>query len=297
MRKWEGGHGWGKNNVYSTIISAYRPQALGGDTSVKSQQLRYIREKGSLYDDPIQLFDDNLANLITEKQELGQGMILMGGFNVSLDVGFQEVIIEKYLQEGDTAPPTYKNHWYKIDGILATDDINILQGGHEDIDSLGGDHCWNWADITTDSLLGGQIDPFTKPISQKLNCKQVKVWENFQHILHSEYTWHNLVDKLEKLHTEGLAYYEEHGDIDPSFTMRYNTLQKLSEDAIKHADSKCKKTQTGRVTFLAKQEVTKEWSSYGKKFWDIKQRENKTTASSIDTHDNGLSQNPGNICQ
>ena len=104
----------------------------------------------------------------------------MGDFNIRLDednnftcrmtaLGFREVLLDKYLNGGDTAPPTYKYGRHKIDRILATDNIEILQGGHGDIDSPGGDHCWNWADMTTRSMLGGRIDAFDKPLSKKLS--------------------------------------------------------------------------------------------------------------------------------
>ena len=156
----------GKEGVLSTIITAYRPQPSGGEASVKAQQLRYIREQGNMYDDPIKLFDDDLIALIEKKRENRHRMIVMGDFNIRLDkenifttrltaLGFREVIIDKYMNEGDTAPPTYRYGRYKIDGIWATDEIDILQGGHGNMDSQGGDHCWNWADVTTRSMLGG----------------------------------------------------------------------------------------------------------------------------------------------
>ena len=120
------------------------------------------------------------------------------------------------------------------------------------MDSQGGDHCWNWADVTTRSMLGGRIDAYDKPLSKKLNCKEVKVREAFQCILDAEYKQHNLVQKLETLQKEGMAYYKEHGEVDHSFLEKYNKLQRLSEECIRNADSRCKKGRTGKVPFSPK---------------------------------------------
>ena len=67
--------------------------------------------------------------------------------------GMREVLVEKYLQPGETAPATFLGGQWKIDGAWATEDLQILQGGHSDItDTAGGDHPWIWADITEESF-------------------------------------------------------------------------------------------------------------------------------------------------
>ena len=91
------------------------------------------------------------------------------------DLGLQEAILEKYVPEGQRAPPTFKYGTKKIDGIWITDDIEVIKGGHEDLLSPGGDNCWVWIDVTCNSLLGGPTDPFTKPITKKLTCKIPRV--------------------------------------------------------------------------------------------------------------------------
>ena len=85
------------------------------------------------------------------------------------ELGLNEVITTKYHPEPGRS--TYRHGSNIIDGIWTTDDIDIIQGGYEDILSPSGDHPWLWADFSIESILGHQLDPFTKPITQKLNCK------------------------------------------------------------------------------------------------------------------------------
>lgn len=42
----------------------------------------------------------------------------------------------------------------------------MLQGRYEDLFSPSGDHCWVWADFLLESILGHNLDPFTKPITK-----------------------------------------------------------------------------------------------------------------------------------
>ena len=104
----------------------------------------------------------------------------MGDFNVPLnkknkftdmlmDLGLQEIIINKYHPEEGRS--TFKHGSMIMDGIWATEDITLVQGGYEDVLSPSDDHCWIWADLSIESILGSKLDLFTKPISRKLSCK------------------------------------------------------------------------------------------------------------------------------
>ena len=243
----------GKQNIHTTIISAYRPVKSGAPGSVEAQQLRYLREHDNLYDDPLTAYDTDLLQLIQQKCDLGHKVFLLGDFNIRQDstnefttkleeLGMREVLLEKYLQEGEVAPATFSGGRWKIDGAWATEDIHILQGGHSDaMDTAGGDHPWIWVDIDEECLLGGQLDPFTKPVSRRLSCKTVVVRERFQSLLDKEYRRHNLQEKLETILEEGKEEYETQGDISDKTREEYEKLAELSENAIKHADKHCKK--------------------------------------------------------
>ena len=144
---------------------------------MEAQQLQYLQEHDNLYDDPLTAYDSDLVQIIQQNRELGHKVFLIGDFNVRQDsinkfttkleeLWMREVLVEKYLQEGESAPGTFSGGQWKIDGAWATDDLHILQGGHSDMmDTAGGDHPWIWADIAEECLLGGRIDPFTKPVS------------------------------------------------------------------------------------------------------------------------------------
>ena len=122
------------------------------------------------------------------------------------------------------------------------DDLQSLQGGHSDItDTTEGDHPWIWADITEESFFGGQIDPFTKPVSRRLSCKTVAVHKRFQSLLESEYCRHNLQSKLENILEEGQKENKQNGDISKETCVKYKKLAELLENSIKYADTNCKK--------------------------------------------------------
>ena len=178
----------------------------------------------------------------------------MNEFTTKLeDLGIRKVLVEKYLQAGETAPATFSGGKWKIDGAWATDDLHILQGSHSNIiDTAGRDHPWIWADITEESLLGDQMDPFTKPVSQRLSCKTVPVHKRFQSLLESEYCRHNLQDKLETILEGGQKEYEQQGNISKETCIKYEKLVELLENSIKYADTHCKKVRSGRVPFSHK---------------------------------------------
>ena len=254
----------GKHNTHTTIISAYRPVKSGAPGSVEAQQLRYLREHDNLYDDPLTAYDNDMMNLIKQKRDLGHKIFLIGDFNIRQDsvneftaqledLGLKEVLVEKYLQDKEIAPATFSGGRWKIDGVWATDDLHILQGGHSDItDTAGGDHPWIWADVTEESFLGGNIDPFTKPVARRLSCKTVASCERYQSLLESEYNRHSLKQKLQTIMEEGQEEYSQHGEVSKKICDEYEKLAAVSENAIKYADTHCKKVRSGKVPYSRK---------------------------------------------
>ena len=85
------------------------------------------------------------------------------------------------------------------------------------------------------------MDPFTKPVSQRLSCKKVAVRERFQSLLESEYCRHNLQYKLKTILEEGDKKYAQQGDISKETCVKYEKLVELSDNSIKYADTHCKK--------------------------------------------------------
>ena len=280
----------GKQNTHTTIISAYRPVKSGAPGSVEAQQLRYLREQDNLYDDPLTAYDNNLVNIIQQKRDLGHKIFLIGDFNVRQDsvknfntkleeLGTREVLVKKYLQDGEPSPATFSGGPWKINGAWAMDDLHILQGGHSDItDTTGGDHPWIWADIAEDSLSGGNIDPFTKPVARRLSCKVVAVRERFQSLLESEYNRHNLQQKLETIMEEGQEEYAQQGEVSKQTCKKYEKLAEVSENAIKYADTHCKKSAQAKYLFHIGLKSCKEVLFCGKRSYFTNCALNATTA-------------------
>ena len=247
----------GKRGIKTTIITAYRPCKSSNLNSVEMQHLQFLRNDG-IHTKPFETFDTDLKNLIKNKIDNNHKIILMGDFNVPMDktnlfttmlkdLGSKEVITEKYRQEQGRS--TYKYGSTIIDGIWMSNNIDMLQGGYGDLLSPSGDHCWIWADFSTNSILGGNLDPFTQPIIRKLSCKLPKVKETFQTVLEQEYSLHNLKQKMEAYVEKYTTEYKQTDRLTHNMKEEYDKLLQLSEDAIKHADRKCKKAHTGMVPF------------------------------------------------
>ena len=247
----------GKQGTKTTIISAYRPCKSANDQLVEMQHLQYLR-RNRIGEDPLTCFDRDLRNLITSRIEDGHKIILMGDFNVPMneentftnmlrDIGLNEIITQKYNPEKGRT--TYKYGSSIIDGIWTTDNLDLVQGGYEDILSHSSDHCWVWADFSIESVLGHNLDPFTKPISRKLNCKLPRVKEKFQKVLDHEYDRHKLQQRIETYIEKHTNEYKQTGEITPAMKQEYDKLLQISENAIKYADKKCKKARTGKVPF------------------------------------------------
>ena len=109
----------------------------------------------------------------------------MGDFNISMigtnrftkmlrDLGMKEAILDKYTTKTNKPTTTFKEGTEVIDGMWITKNVDFVQGGHDEF-SPSGDHCWIWGDFTVASLLGGALDPFTKPLARKLSCKLPQV--------------------------------------------------------------------------------------------------------------------------
>ena len=116
--------------------------------------------------------------------------------------------------------------------------------------SGSGDHCWVWVDVWVKSMLGGRLDPFTRPVTKQLSCKVHSSKEAFQRILDQSLQQHNLKEKMEQLLVTAQQQYDAMGEIDVETVLEYNKLHKLAEECIKHADTKCKKVHTDKVPLL-----------------------------------------------
>ena len=98
-------------------------------------------------------------------------------------------------------------------------------------------------------MLGGRLDPFTRPITKQLRCKVPKSAEAYQRILDQSVQQHNLQHKMEDLLSISQQQYHDTGNISEDLVSTYNKLHKLAEECMKHADTKCKKVHTRQVPF------------------------------------------------
>ena len=141
------------------IVQIYRPnKSQDADGSVYFQQ-----QASGQMDDPLKTFDADLIQLIDKHTELGYQCIIMGDFNIPLngksnlerqlqERGIRDVVQERY--GAVNAPNTHKRGSNPIDGIFASESIEMVKGGYDGGQDSISDHRLIWADITLDSILG-----------------------------------------------------------------------------------------------------------------------------------------------
>ena len=103
----------------------------------------------------------------------------------------------------------------------------MVQGGHNDI-SPSGDHCWIWGDFTVKSLLGGTIDPFTKPFARKLSYKIPRFKEKYQALLEAELQCHGLETKIDEMLKKGVEEFRNNKSMVKKYKIyMINSINKL----------------------------------------------------------------------
>ena len=203
----------GRDNKYTTVITTYRP--IDGQASktksVKMQQLAIIREKyPQLTQDPLQLYDEDLKELIQDKLHSGHQLIVMGDFNQNVtstgktsttnkmlrSLGLEEQITSKH---GSAAPPTFIYGNHPIDGIYTTRHIEPLRYGYLPGNIQISDHRILWMDIDIRSILGEKYYTPQRPRFRKLHASNPRIRNKFNKTMEKQLQQCKVLQKLRKL--------------------------------------------------------------------------------------------------
>ena len=155
LGRWSATRFAGKYGKALRVISAYRPnQNKGGELLVYAQHLAKLAELNDDRD-PLKAFDEDLYDALSEWRDEGDSIILRIDFNDDVrarstterfeSLQMREVLLERHGVKG---PETYADGSCPVDGIFASDNINIAGGGYLEFGAFADtDHCALWVDI------------------------------------------------------------------------------------------------------------------------------------------------------
>ena len=252
----------GQQNQMTTIITTYRPcdGSIQNTKSVKMQQYTMIRENfPHITKGPLQLYDEDLENLIQTKLDAGHQLIVMGDFNQDVTsqgsksstikmlqrLGLSESITE---QHGKMAPPTHIYGQHPIDGIFTTSHIHPIQCGYLPGNMHVSDHRTLWIDIDKRSILGEKHYVPQQPRYRKLHTTNPRIRNKFNSIMETQLAGCKVLGKLQKLQSE----IDKYGWNEDTMATKYEVCDNLRFRAIQCADNRCEGTKGGGVPFSDK---------------------------------------------
>ena len=241
----------GQSQTKSVVIQVYRP-VLNRDNegSVYMQQASRVSEV-----DVLRKYDDDLLAQVDKFRDDGYRVIVMGDFNLDVldetiylvkelkDRGIYERITGRHGKFG--APHTFRYGSRTIDGIFASEEIEIIRCGMCAGDPAVSDHRLMWIEATRDSLIGNDCGEMFKPATRRLQAKYKKVVKKFNQLLAKQMINHKLLAKAETM----WKTWEKGGVWTTELAATYEQLDQQFARAVSHADTKCRKIFPDAVKF------------------------------------------------
>lgn len=237
------------HDTKTVIIQVYRP-----NRNTKDNGSTYIQQQAASGEqDPLDVFDQDFKQMIEMFIDSNHNIIVMGDFNENLngrsniemwmgEHGIFDVLQERYPGQ---APATHKRGSSPIDGIFASENLLITQGGYEGGRDELSDHRLLWADFTLDSILGIDRGDIVKPKAKKLQATNRTRVRRFNRALLQQIQQHKLVEKARKL--------EEDIGTNKSMTEpqkeRYEAIDSQRCRAVIHAEKGCAKLPPNDAEF------------------------------------------------
>jgi exonuclease III len=245
----------GKRGTKTTVISIYQPEE---HFEVSNRQHAYMcTHYRHISHIPVtQIWEDDLINLINRFKGEGHNVIAAGDWNNDLNnphsrinrllgnAGLREVLVQRYGR----GPNTHMRGRTTIDGVFATEGINITRGGYTTIDDSPSDHRWIWVDIEEKGIIGTKRDDYAPPLERRATSKIPSVRHAFESLCNEQINQHKLLPKILRVR----AYGEEHKSLDIEHYRLYNEVEDRLQRAVKYADQKCRTIKRGHTPFSPK---------------------------------------------
>ena len=242
----------GKKGRILRIITAYRPTKNtkgSGSNKTYIQQLRYL-EKENRGRRPREAFMEDLKNEVEEWRSKGESIIIMCDFNEDVrkdnmekwrdDLGLCEVMLEGLA--GENAPSTFDKGKSPIDSILCSANIGTVKAGYLPFGEGAGDHRPLIIDIEQNSVFGASSNPSSKVKARRLKLKDPRIRKKYQETLKKLYKIHKVVEKVVELNSIPVEY-----PILPEIARKFEKIDRIRVECMKHAEKKCRKFKTGKI--------------------------------------------------
>ena len=242
----------GRSDVKTSIIQIYRPvKNQKGENSVYVQQQCRLKEG----EEVLSKFDDDLLELVDSMLIDGFRVIVMGDFNMDVRDDKNKLILElkrRGIRERITgrygpnsAPNTHERGSYPIDGIFASDEIEMIRGGYRGGNPALSDHRFSWAEFTYDTILGTNRGEAYTPAARKLQLEYKKVTKTFIKLLMKQMTEHKLLERAEALWDD----VKDKNELSEEEWNQYESLDQQFERAVATAENQCRKIHPNDIEF------------------------------------------------
>ena len=146
------------------------------------------------------------------------------------------------------APNTHKRGSQPIDGIFASESIEMLKGGYDGGQDSISDHRLIWADITLDSILGANRGEISQPKSKRLQLTNRRSTKRFNRLFRQQIRKHNLGPRARALKNEiGDAW-----TLTEAQAKEYNAIYEQRNRAFQYAEKRCMKFPANDFPFSMK---------------------------------------------
>ena len=240
----------GKNNLTTSVITCYCPvKNASSPGSVYSQHLTYLaqhrEEIPAHIQCPRQLFGYDLANTITNLQQSGQQVLVMGDFNSDytklkewmMDKGLVDLIAAKH---GPCPRTCKKSANQPIDCIFGSPQLTATESGFLSFSALVSDHRALWLDIPKALLLGYNPPQLNHPQARRLILNDPRVKLRFIDYMKEHLLPGDTAD-LSSLHRTTCH------PLTDAQAAEFERLDAISSSVMDDAEAQCRKLRMGQT--------------------------------------------------
>jgi Endonuclease/Exonuclease/phosphatase family. len=242
----------GKQERRCRIVCAYCPCIGTGTNTVYVLQTAGLAQQ-NIHICPRKAFWDDLKEYITQKQENGEFIILLGDWNSDYKdvsewmdrLGFKDAI---YSRHNVHPPPITckRSNECPLDAIFIPQHLHCNRGGFFAFDYLKGDHRGLWCDIPEEYLLGFNLNKLPNPQARRLKMIDPRTRKAYISRLHK------ILLKLDIYqHYEDL-FNEIKRDNIADLPKRFEQLDNQITLAMEQAERGCRKLKKGQIKWSPK---------------------------------------------
>lgn len=248
----------GRNNYRTTLICLYYPcNSTASEGTVYMQQATALDKKHpGEQKDPYKEYLSDLQNLLEEKIEKGENILVTGDFNQDIQRwnapivqllhqhGLKELIAERH--NNCQLPPTFDSGSHAIDGLFGSQVFQIEAGGYKEFGTnILSNHRAYWADIPIHQILGGGLETVVRPKGRRLQTHIPRIKSKYNLIVNREITRRKLVQRLQALYNS----VKDTKRMDDSQLKKFNKMIAEQRRCMQIAERNCTKLRRGEVPY------------------------------------------------